>query len=208
MQGPPPPPVDRGLGRRWRRLGRPRRLPPRVLHRTVRAAGGQHHVLRGASPAPSWCAAGSRDDWVSMPHAADSVLVNTAVLLASSVVLELARRALKAGEREQLQPAGGPSPPRSAFCFSGGQALAWQQLNAAGIFICHQSEQFVLLCADRGARVPPAGRRLRAALRRCAGAAAAARARPSAPRSTSRAIYWHFLDGLWIYLMVLFYVWG
>src|ERR1039458_4064847 len=22
------------------------------------------------------------------------------------------------------------------------------------------------------------------------------------------AIFWHFLDGLWLYLMVLFYVWG
>ena len=22
------------------------------------------------------------------------------------------------------------------------------------------------------------------------------------------AIFWHFLDGLWVYLMVLFYVWG
>ncbi len=22
------------------------------------------------------------------------------------------------------------------------------------------------------------------------------------------AIFWHFLDGLWMYLMVLFYVWG
>jgi heme/copper-type cytochrome/quinol oxidase subunit 3 len=22
------------------------------------------------------------------------------------------------------------------------------------------------------------------------------------------AVFWHFLDGLWIYLMVLFYVWG
>jgi heme/copper-type cytochrome/quinol oxidase subunit 3 len=22
------------------------------------------------------------------------------------------------------------------------------------------------------------------------------------------AIFWHFLDGLWVYLMVLLYVWG
>jgi cytochrome c oxidase subunit 3 len=22
------------------------------------------------------------------------------------------------------------------------------------------------------------------------------------------AIFWHFLDGLWLYLMILFYVWG
>ena len=22
------------------------------------------------------------------------------------------------------------------------------------------------------------------------------------------AVFWHFLDGLWVYLMVLFYVWG
>ena len=22
------------------------------------------------------------------------------------------------------------------------------------------------------------------------------------------AVFWHFLDGIWVYLMVLFYVWG
>ena len=31
------------------------------------------------------------------------------------------------------------------------------------------------------------------------------------PRRTivdTSAIFWHFLDGLWVYLMVLFYIWG
>ena len=46
---------------------------------------------------------------------------NTAVLLASSVALELARRALKAGEREQLQPLLDRRHRLSASLFLAGQ---------------------------------------------------------------------------------------
>ena len=44
---------------------------------------------------------GLSDDWVSMPKP-PILLVNTAVLLASSVALEMARRALKHGGRSQF----------------------------------------------------------------------------------------------------------
>ena len=44
---------------------------------------------------------GLSDDWVSMPKP-PILLVNTAILLASSLALELARRALKSGARARF----------------------------------------------------------------------------------------------------------
>src|SRR6266851_7189882 len=44
---------------------------------------------------------GLSDDWTSMPKP-PILFVNTAVLLASSLVLDLSRRALKAGDRNRF----------------------------------------------------------------------------------------------------------
>ena len=72
----------------------------------------------------------------------------------------------------------------------------------------HQSEQFVLLRADRVARASTCWAASRAlfyvdvqALRLSLGPA-------KRTAIDISAIFWHFLDGLWLYLMVLFYVWG
>ena len=79
--------------------------------------------------------------------------LNTLVLLASSVTLEIARR------RVAVFMGGGrtsdPNPARwlyvTAFLgvvFVAGQYAAWLQLRSEGLISRHQSEQFLLLCAD------------------------------------------------------------
>ena len=148
---------------------------------------------------------GMSNDWVAMPLPR-IVWLNTAVLLASSVLLELARRMLKTGRRT-ASTAIGPPARCWALCFWLGQAFAWRQLNAGGIFVATNpsSSFFYLLTAAHGLHI-------------LGGLSAlvyvdvqALRLRLGPGKRTAvdvSAVFWHFVDGLWLYLMVLFLVWG
>jgi cytochrome c oxidase subunit 3 len=148
---------------------------------------------------------GLSNDWIStrMPQV---LWLNTALLLASSAVLEMARRALKAGRREsfnRLWIAGSAL----GVLFLAGQYAAWLELRAQGIYLATNpsSSFFYLLTAAH-------------ALHLIGGVVAllyvsvqALRLRLGPGKRTAidvTAMYWHFLDGLWIYLLVLFLVWG
>src|SRR6266508_2111149 len=93
---------------------------------------------RGASRRASLTSAfivrrGLSSDWehTELPR---MLFLSTTVLLASSAVLELARRALKAGRREsfnRLWTAGSVL----GILFLAGQYAAWLQLRAQGIYL-------------------------------------------------------------------------
>jgi cytochrome c oxidase subunit 3 len=148
---------------------------------------------------------GLSDDWSPM-HKPPILFVNTAILLLSSIALEWARRALKSGARTQFNlfwTAG----TVLGFLFLGGQTLAWMQLKDAGVYVATNpsSSFFYVLTASHAfhligglsalAYVDVQGLRLRLGP-----------AKRTAIDISS--IFWHFLDGLWVYLMVIFYVWG
>src|ERR1035438_7932996 len=76
---------------------------------------------------------GISNDWVALPLP-PIVWANTAVLLGSSLLLELARRALKTGRRTGFNRYWTPGTVLGAL-FLVGQALAWLQLNKEGIFV-------------------------------------------------------------------------
>jgi cytochrome c oxidase subunit 3 len=148
---------------------------------------------------------GLSGDWASMPKP-PVLFLNTAVLLASSFALEMARRALKAGLRSKFN-AWWSAGAVLGVLFLLGQALAWQQLKDLGIYVATSpsSSFFYVLTASH-------------AFHLVGGVAAliyvAARSLSQGLGPARRtvidisAIFWHFLDGLWVYLMVLFYVWG
>jgi len=148
---------------------------------------------------------GLSGDWVSMPKP-PILFLNTAVLLASSFALEVARRALKAGLRSKFN-AWWSAGTVLGVLFLLGQALAWQQLKGLGVYVATNpsSSFFYVLTASH-------------ALHLMGGVAAliyvavqSLRLGLGPARRTIidiSAIFWHFLDGLWVYLMVLFYVWG
>jgi cytochrome c oxidase subunit 3 len=148
---------------------------------------------------------GLSNDWVStrMPRV---LWLNTAALLASSAVLELARRALKSGRREsfnRLWIAGSAL----GLLFLAGQYAAWLELRAQGIYLATNpsSSFFYVLTAAH-------------ALHLIGGVVAllyvsvqALRLRLGPGKRTAidvTAMYWHFLDGLWVYLLILFLIWG
>ncbi len=148
---------------------------------------------------------GLSDDWASMSKP-PILFVNTVVLLVSSFLLDLSRRALKAGDRSKFN-LWWTAATGLGILFLIGQAVAWRQLSAAGVYVASNpsSSFFYVLTAAH-------------AFHLLGGVAAlvyvdvqALRLRLGPAKRTAidvTAVFWHFLDGLWVYLMVLFYVWG
>jgi cytochrome c oxidase subunit 3 len=148
---------------------------------------------------------GLSDDWATMPKP-PILFVNTVVLLASSLVLDLSRRSLKAGDRSRFNLYWTAATALGVL-FLAGQAAAWLQLKAAGVYVATNpsSSFFYVLTAAH-------------AFHLLGGVSAllyvdvqAWRLRLGPAKRTAidvTAIFWHFLDGLWVYLMILFYVWG
>jgi cytochrome c oxidase subunit 3 len=148
---------------------------------------------------------GLSNDWIST-RIPQVLWLNTVALLASSAALELARRALKAGRRDRfnrLWIAGSAL----GVLFLAGQYAAWLDLRAQGIYLATNpsSSFFYVLTAAH-------------ALHLIGGVVAllyvsvqALRLQLGPGKRTAidvTAVYWHFLDGLWVYLLVLFLVWG
>jgi cytochrome c oxidase subunit 3 len=148
---------------------------------------------------------GLSDDWASTDKP-PILWVNTAVLLASSGMLEMARRALRAGVRSRFNT-WWTAGTALGLLFLAGQAVAWTQLRAAGVYIATNpsSSFFYVLTASHAFHLVGGVSALIYV------DAQALRLRLGPAKRTAidiSAIFWHFLDGLWLYLMLLFYVWG
>ena len=155
------------------------------------------YIVRGV-PALS----GGDSDW--LPIAMPSVLwVNTGVLLLSSVSIELARRALKRNQYA-LFKRWISLTTLFGVAFLAGQVMAWRQLAAQGVFINSHphSSFFYLLTSLHGLHL------LGGVIALSYVTVAAFRMRIGFKRRTAvdvTAIYWHFMDGLWIYLFGLLF---
>jgi len=203
LNGPPPPPIEHGWGGGGGSDGRgsSRRASFTGLFVLIAASTMVFAALTSAFVVRR----GLSDDWTSLPKP-PVLFVNTIVLILSSVVLDLSRRALKAGNRSRFN-LWWTVATALGVTFLLGQAYAWRQLNDAGFFIATNpaSSFFYVLTASH-------------AFHLLGGVAAllyvdvqALRLRLGPAKRTAidvTAIFWHFLDGLWVYLMVLLYVWG
>jgi cytochrome c oxidase subunit 3 len=132
---------------------------------------------------------------------------NTLLLLASSVTLEISRRRVAAfmgGVKSQVE-----GPARWLYItlilgllFVAGQYVAWHQLSAQGLYLATNpsSSFFYVLTATHalhvlgglGGLIYVIGELSKAALRR------------STLDATAR--YWHFMDVLWVYLLLLLWM--
>ena len=145
------------------------------------------------------------NDWAPTPKPA-ILWWNTLVLLASSVAIEVARRALHGGRRGNFNrywTAG----TVLGLIFLVGQAVAWLQLSSRGFYVSTNpsSSFFYVLTATHALHLLGAvGALLYVNIQ-------ALRLRLGPGKRTAAdfiGLFWHFLDGLWVYLMVLLYVWG
>jgi cytochrome c oxidase subunit 3 len=144
-------------------------------------------------------------DWSGIP--APGVLWwNTLVILASSAWLELARRSLRLGERRSFNrfwTAG----TALGLAFLAGQAAAWWQLRAAGVYVASSpgSAFFYVFTVAHAVHVLGGI----GALGYIEWQAIGLRLGPAKRTAVEiAAYYWHFLAVLWIYLMLLFQFWG
>lgn len=146
---------------------------------------------------------GISNDWV--PTALPRILyLNTLVLLASSGALELSRRSLARRESERFT--------RWLYAtlilgvaFIAGQLVAWRELAARGVYLATNpsSSFFYLLTAAHGLHLIGGIAVLGYLVIHAREFAGAAR-KPTAVEVTS--IYWHFMDGLWVYILLLLMV--
>jgi cytochrome c oxidase subunit III len=142
---------------------------------------------------------GLGNDWQRTPMP-QVVWFNTAILLASSATIIFARRKLETGDRVAFRSWWWLTTGLGVL-FLGGQIIAWRQLAAAGMLLATNpsSSFFYLLTAAHGVHL--AGGILAlfyVAFRQWK------RSRISqATAAELTAIYWHFMDGLWVFLLVL-----
>jgi len=127
--------------------------------------------------------------------------LNTAVLLASSLTFEMAGRALKQAADSKLRGWLGATAALGTL-FLAGQLLAWKQLAAQGVFVGTNpsSSFFYILTATHGIHLLGGMTALLYLTIRFLRRKFSARRR-SALKAT--AVYWHFMDALWIYLLLL-----
>ena len=149
---------------------------------------------------------GSATDWrhLTLPRI---LYLNTLVLFASSVALEVARRRIggfMSGRRDQVA-----SPARWLYItlflgllFVVGQYVAWLQLRSQGLYLATNpnSSFFYVLTAVHALHVSGGlGGLARVILRLNKSVL-----RKSTLNATS--YYWHFMDGLWVYLLLLLWM--
>jgi cytochrome c oxidase subunit III len=128
------------------------------------------------------------------------VWFNTLVLMASSGLLELARRRLGQGEREQFRRLwiGATS---LGVLFLIGQLVAWRELVAEGLHVwsTQAASFFYIFTALHGVHLLGGISALfYVGLRKFERARVS---RAAAAEVTS--YYWHFMDGLWVFLLAL-----
>jgi len=148
---------------------------------------------------------GMSNDWVNTP-VPRILWVNTGVLVTSSLALELARRALRSGRRIAFNRYW-TGATLLGVVFLCGQYAGWRQLNDAGIYLATNPSSsffFLLTCVHAVHLLGGIS-----ALGYIDVQALMLRLGPGKRTAVDvSAYFWHFLDGVWIYLMVLFLFWG
>ena len=147
---------------------------------------------------------GLSDDW--QPIGIPSILwANTVLLILSSLTLERARRILQLGLREAFNRWLSVTAILGVT-FLVGQLLAWRQLTSQGIYLTTNpsSSFFYLLTGAHGVHLAVG------VLALLYVTVEACRYRLGPAKRTVlevTAIYWHFMDGLWFYILCLMLFW-
>jgi len=149
---------------------------------------------------------GSSLDWRTFKL--PSVLFfNTGLLLASGVTLEVSRRRIAAFMGNLKSQVESPAPwlyvtLSLGLLFVAGQYVAWSQLSAQGLYLATNpsSSFFYVLTATHALHVLGGLAGLGYVIRKLS--------KSSLRRSTldATARYWHFMDALWLYLLLLLWM--
>ena len=141
-------------------------------------------------------------DWV--PLRLPTILwANTAVIIASSFTLERARRALQRLDGESFRLLW-TTTTGLGLLFLMGQLVAWRLLVAQGVFMASNpaSSFFYIFTAAHGVHLLGGIAALVYVLRKKTSGKGITL--PTAAEVVS--YYWHFMDGLWVFLLALLYL--
>jgi cytochrome c oxidase subunit 3 len=138
------------------------------------------------------------------------LFLNTFLLLASSGTLERGRRLmLREAPWRTASASRGAAWLRLTLVlgllFIGGQVLAWRDLAAQGLFLSSNpsSSFFYVFTALHALHLLGGVTALGLVLIRLSNSAAW----PPTGALDATSLYWHFMDGLWLYLLVVLVLW-
>jgi cytochrome c oxidase subunit III len=136
-------------------------------------------------------------DWRSL-NVPRILWLNTLILIASGITLERSRNHLARGDEEGFRHWWGVTAILGVF-FLAGQAVAWWQLRAAGVYLATNpsSSFFYVFTATHALHLMGGIGGLLAVLVRDT------RRLTRDTASEVVAMYWHFMDGLWVFLFLL-----
>jgi cytochrome c oxidase subunit III len=141
-------------------------------------------------------------DWVPV-HIPGLLWFNTAVLLTSSGTLELARKRLANGDRHGFRNFWLVTTVLG-ICFLAGQLAAWRILVGQGVYLASNpaSSFFYIFTGAHALHLTGGLAALIYVATRNFDVAKVTRTVAAAVTS----YYWHFMDGLWIFLLALLYL--
>ncbi|MCW8131315.1 MAG: cytochrome c oxidase subunit 3 [Planctomycetota bacterium] len=181
--------------------GGARRLPRRMYFTGLLVALAPIMMLFAALASSYIVRQGLSKDW-EMLQLPPMLWVNTLFLLASSAALELGRRRLKDGQAKSFNSwwAAGTV---LGLVFVAGQGLVWWQLKQQGVYFTdNPSHSFFYLLTITHAVHLLGG--VAALLWVMTGVGRLATPEGKSLRADLAAFYWHFMDGIWIFLVLLF----
>ena len=148
---------------------------------------------------------GTAADWLPL-RVPRVMFASTALILTSSVTIEIARRKLKQSFSDAyskyLLVTG-----LLGLAFLSSQLVAWRQLARQGIYVAtHPHSSFFYLLTGAHA-VHLAGGLLALTFLWIRSYRKSEQPAKRQATADAVAIYWHFMDGLWIYLFLLLFLW-
>lgn len=159
------------------------------------------YIVRSVSPE-------GVNDWrpIAIPRL---IWLSTALIAISSITFEVARKTLRRGlDRAYIRWL--LLTVLLGFGFLASQLLAWRQLKAQGIYLASNAHSsfFYVLTGAHGVHllggILALGYLLLRTWRKRSERLAEVKRQATAD---AVAIYWHFMDGLWIYLFLLLFFW-
>lgn len=189
----------------WGRGGNPEasgggRVPAQTYHTGMWMALVAIVMLFAAFTSAMVVRKGGSSDWTAL--AIPRILyLNTMILIASSVALEASRRELAAGMAGRFKM-WLYAAALLGVAFIGGQLVAWRELASRGVYLSTNpsSSFFYLLTAAHGIHLLGGLIALFYLVWRAPLLASGLKKRVAVDVT---ALYWHFMDGLWIYLLIL-----
>jgi len=201
--GPTPPPGGGGDGDDGNKRRRPGGPPSPNRYYTGIALGIVSILMFFMALASAFLVRrGTSGDWIPV-HLPVVLWLNTLALIASSFTLERARRALSQLDLSGFRKLWTLTTGLGAL-FLIGQLVAWRELVAQGVFMASNpaSSFFYIFTAAHGLHLlGGVGALLYVLVRKFDNTRIAL---PTAAEIAS--YYWHFMDGLWVFLLALLYL--